>query len=339
MPVRNGERFLPAALQSLLQQDFGDWELILVNDGSTDRTESIAGSMEDPRIRILKNPGDPGIVNALNFGLQYCRGEYVARMDADDICLPYRLRMQCSRLDRDRALGLVCANVQSIDEEGRVISGPWWLPISPPVRWSLLWGNPVAHPTVMARRRVLTASYPAGHAEDYRLWTQLALTTEIRRINRVLLYYRLHSKSEMALYSNEHREAAAAACRSYARSRAGQEPADCHLELGDFASEGPNRSIRFTDASQWLRRLARSADGRSAPFAAASIIEDCRRRLQMANGGARLQALAALALFPPGMFFAWLFLLPVGAYAMQALRSKMMQSPWRQTEQSPCNAR
>lgn len=97
LAVYNGERYLSAAIESVLAQDFDDWELVIVDDGSTDATVSILDHLHDLRIRVLRTENQ-GLTKALNYGLRFCRGRLVARLDADDRCLPERLRVQAQFL-------------------------------------------------------------------------------------------------------------------------------------------------------------------------------------------------------------------------------------------------
>ncbi len=120
LPVYNGARFLRQAIDSVLSQTWKDFELLVVNDGSTDGTAAILESYSDPRIRILSNVQNIGLTLSLNKGLQSARGEYIARIDADDIALPIRLEKQVSYLDQHPEVGLVATGVKVIDERGHV---------------------------------------------------------------------------------------------------------------------------------------------------------------------------------------------------------------------------
>jgi glycosyltransferase involved in cell wall biosynthesis len=156
LPVRNEERHVTAAVESILQQSFDDFELIIVDDGSTDRTSEIVEALaaDDRRVRIIRLPGR-GLVEALNAGVAAATGVYVARMDADDVALRDRLARQVDELDRRPELGVLGTRVRYIDGEGNAI-GEWNVPVGPQlVRWTLAFETPIAHPTVMMRRAVL----------------------------------------------------------------------------------------------------------------------------------------------------------------------------------------
>src|SRR2546426_3494714 len=94
MPVYNGARFLANAMNSVLGQTFGNFELLAINDGSSDKTAEILASCRDPRLRIVDNGRNLGLIASLNKGLDLARGDYIARMDADDVCYPNRLAVQ-----------------------------------------------------------------------------------------------------------------------------------------------------------------------------------------------------------------------------------------------------
>jgi glycosyltransferase involved in cell wall biosynthesis len=197
MPVRNAEAFLDAAIASIRAQTHQALELIVVDDGSSDRTPEIlerhAG--EDPRLRCLTQ-GTIGIVAALNCGIGQAAGAYVARMDADDIARPDRLARQLDVLSRHPAAALVGSSYQVIDRRGRALRTVH-LPTAPDeIRARLATGNCIAHPTVLLRRQALDAVglYRAAfrHCEDYDLWLRLAERYELLGIDEPLLLYREH---------------------------------------------------------------------------------------------------------------------------------------------------
>ena len=102
MSVFNGDKYLSEALESILNQTFTNFEFLIINDGSNDRTEDILKSYDDVRIRIINNDNNMGLAKSLNKGLRIARGEYIARMDADDISLPTRLARQVEFLDKNK---------------------------------------------------------------------------------------------------------------------------------------------------------------------------------------------------------------------------------------------
>src|SRR5690606_26457619 len=123
MPVYNGERFLRQAVDSILQQDFQDFEFIIVDDGSKDHTWNILQdyARHDPRVILLRNDTNNGVLAARNRGLAVAQGEYLAVQDADDISLPQRFRLQVAYLDQHPQVSAIGSPAQRIDEHGRVL--------------------------------------------------------------------------------------------------------------------------------------------------------------------------------------------------------------------------
>jgi glycosyltransferase involved in cell wall biosynthesis len=198
MPVHNAGAYLAEALASLHRQTFSSYEVILVDDGSTDVSAEILNRAAhvDVRLRILSLPENRGIVNALNLGLEACRGEYVARMDADDIALPDRLKLQAAYMDAHPEVVVLSTGLAYIDAAGRSMARvrrP--LPVG-----SLLRANPLLHPTVMLRRGALQAaglSYRTEFvlAEDYYLWMEASAHGCLGRLDEVTVLYRVSPAS------------------------------------------------------------------------------------------------------------------------------------------------
>lgn len=197
MPVFNGEQYLGEAIASMLGQTFPDFELIIINDGSTDGTENIILSFEDPRIRYVKNEQNIKLIATLNRGLALCTGKYIARMDADDIALPHRLQTQFNFMEQNPAVGLCGSWIETLGAEQdrtvgfRTTHGEIFL--------EMLLSNHFNHPTAFIRREVLVRDqieYPNFlHAEDYAMWLSIASVSRIHILPEVLLRYRLHGNS------------------------------------------------------------------------------------------------------------------------------------------------
>lgn len=121
MPARDAARFIGPAVQSVLDQTYGDWELIVVDDGSKDETQRVLGGFADSRLRVVTQDATAGVSAARNAALRVARSEFVANLDADDVWLPGKLARQVAALDDDPALGFVYTESSSIDAEGHVI--------------------------------------------------------------------------------------------------------------------------------------------------------------------------------------------------------------------------
>lgn len=202
LPAFNCEKFIGQAIQSVLQQTFKDFELIIINDGSTDKTEFAIIGFDDPRIVYIKNPQNRGLIFSLNRAIDIAQGKYIARMDADDICKPERLAKQKDLLDQHEDLSMVACTIDLIDENGEN-AGVWQLDrktIDPEqIKKRLVRENCIAHPTVMIRTDILKEfKYTPGQVniEDYDLWLRLlSHGHRISKINEPLLLYRIHGSS------------------------------------------------------------------------------------------------------------------------------------------------
>jgi len=194
MPVHNAARFLKPAIESILSQSFKDFELNIVDDGSTDDSADIiaAYAEKDPRIRVLRLDVNRGIVQALNAGLALCRGEFVARMDADDVALPDRLADQVKKMTENPAIAALGGAVTYIDADGKELG----LIRRCNVHASPLAGSPLLHPTVILRRSLLSEHHLQYHeqyryAEDYFLWLELQPYGLLDALESVVIQYRI----------------------------------------------------------------------------------------------------------------------------------------------------
>jgi glycosyltransferase involved in cell wall biosynthesis len=197
LPVRDGERYVRDAVESVLAQTYDDFELVVVDDGSRDATPRILAGFADERLRVLRQ--DPaGLVAALGRGLAESSGELVARMDADDISLPTRLERQLAAL-ADERVGLAGCGVEEVDADGHSLRS-WLLPADDAaLRRRLLLRNPFAHGSVMVRREALKGAggYRSdyGANEDYDLWRRIAGDWRLAAVPEVLYRYREHENA------------------------------------------------------------------------------------------------------------------------------------------------
>ena len=201
MPVYNGSRYLRGAIESVLAQSFGDFELIVVDDGSTDGVRRVLREYErrDTRVRLFERP-HAGIVATLNFGLRQCRGEFVARMDGDDVALPNRLEAQVALLRREPGVAVVGGGYELVDAAGRLLRIEYPPTGDAALQELCLSGRtPICHPLATIRRSALTVAgdYDAGleMAEDLDLWLRLGEVGRLACVPEVVLKYRQHSGS------------------------------------------------------------------------------------------------------------------------------------------------
>ncbi len=208
MSVHNDLQYLRESIDSILYQTFGDFEFILIDDGSTDDSGSFLKNLSDPRVKLLVNPSNIGLTASLNIGLDLARGKYLARMDADDISEPLRLERQVGFLEAHPHIGIVGCSRHLIDEEGKSIAIAPALEDDLAIRWKCLMGNPFAHPTVMIRRQVLLDNalrYDRSFrtAQDYELWTRLLPCTQSANLPDPLVRYRLRNGISRASKSQQ----------------------------------------------------------------------------------------------------------------------------------------
>lgn len=202
LPAYNAAKYIEQTINSLLQQTFTNFELLIVDDGSTDNTISIINSFTDSRIRLIKNEHNLGLVNTLNKAAILCNGKYIARMDADDVALPQRLHLQKEFLDTHTNVAAVAGWVNFIDEDGTE-TGTWSLDrqtnTAGEIKKALVKENCIAHPTVMIRTEVLQKflySQKQQHIEDYDLWLRLTANGHaIEKVQQPVLNYRVHAAS------------------------------------------------------------------------------------------------------------------------------------------------
>ncbi|MGH7767494.1 MAG: glycosyltransferase family 2 protein [Candidatus Binatia bacterium] len=195
LPAYNAAAYVDEAVGSILGQTFRDFEFIIIDDGSTDATASILERYAalDGRIRLHRQENQ-GMIAALNRACRLARGEYVARMDADDVSLPRRLERQLEYIERRPQIGVVGTWIYNIDRNGSVIRA-WRPPTSPKVlAWTHFFGVCVSHPTVLMRRRVLEQLdfYRCGtaHIEDVDLWLRASAITGFGNVPEILFKYR-----------------------------------------------------------------------------------------------------------------------------------------------------
>lgn len=199
MPAYNAGKYIREAIISVLAQSCEDFELLIINDGSTDDTGRIVGLFDDPRV-ILINKEHGGIAAALNMGLRLAQAPYIARFDADDICLPQRLEKQLNFLEDHPDYVLVGSDAEYILENGDFLFSFQCIAHSnDEVQKNLYVYCPFIHSAVMYKREdvIKTGGYNA-HAhnfEDYLLWANLAKTGKLQNLREPLIKVRLNASS------------------------------------------------------------------------------------------------------------------------------------------------
>ena len=202
MPVYNAERYVAEAVESILSQTFRDFEFLIIDDGSTDRSLEILRKYQKRDSRIcLSSRANTGIVGALNEMLAIARGEFVARMDADDIAMPERFEVQFNAFEVRADMVALGTAVRFVDPGGRCLLEPAAKLGHTQIDDAILNGetHALVHPSLMCRTSALReiGGYDSSlaPAEDIDVYLRLAEVGQIANISRVLLHYRLHEQS------------------------------------------------------------------------------------------------------------------------------------------------
>jgi glycosyltransferase involved in cell wall biosynthesis len=195
MSVYNGETYLREAIDSVLHQSYSNFEFIIINDGSSDKSLPIIKSYTDNRIILIDNDGNKGLIYSLNKGLEIAKGAYIARMDADDVCLPERFDLQVNQfLNNPKAMIIGSDYYLLTENKLRYIKN---INDSDYQKAVLLFAPCFCHPTVMMKNifneKSIYYNQNFIHAEDYKLWTDLYAFGDYLNINKPLLKYRNHS--------------------------------------------------------------------------------------------------------------------------------------------------
>lgn len=234
MPVFNGGKYLSVAIDSVLAQTYGDFEFLILNDGSTDETPHILReyARRDSRLRVTSR-GNKGLVASLNELLGQARGQFVARMDADDISLPERFIRQIHFLEDRQDVVCVGGNVEVIDDRGRTLTVWKYFESDEQIQERQLTGHAgVCHGTSMMRREALVGigGYDARYslAEDLDVSLRLSEVGKLANLDEVIYKFRLHNKSVSGQAALAQHEAARSACERAWKRRGIQ---------GEFKSE------------------------------------------------------------------------------------------------------
>ena len=198
MSIYNGEKYLNEAIDSILRQTFKDFEFLIINDGSADKTGEILKSYNDPRIKIINNDKNIGLTKSLNKGLKIAKGEYIARQDADDISMPERLKEEVAFLEINKDYAVVGTFVKILNENTR-ITRCWDRPTNDiEIRELLRKDNCIVHGSAMIRGICLhdVGFYDKSmvRSQDYDLWLKLSEMYFLANIPKYLYIRREHSE-------------------------------------------------------------------------------------------------------------------------------------------------
>jgi glycosyltransferase involved in cell wall biosynthesis len=262
MTVHNGLPYVQEAVDSVLEQDFGDFELVVVDDGSTDGTAEILAGRGDARLRLVRQPHQ-GRVAALNHALRLARGRYIANLDADDVALPGRLALPVRFLEEHSDVAVVGAAVQPYvgPAAGR---RPRRLPRSDQaIRWSFLFLNPIFHSSATYQASAVAAvgGYLTAPGADADLWLRLGRRHRLANLGVPLAAKRLHPGQHFAATNRGRRLAAHATWRWRAAHELRFPPLLRPLAYA-AATAGAARSLVHIGRLGWAGRRRR---GRARP--------------------------------------------------------------------------
>lgn len=260
MAVYNGEKYLREAIGSILSQTFSDFEFIIIDDGSTDKTAEIIQSSKDPRIVYVSNDTNKGLSYSLNRGLDLAKGEFVARMDADDMSLPERLERQVDFMKQHPDIAVCGSFVKTFGENRKEFVHTYWTS-SEDLRASLLWNTSLAHPSVIMRISALNVHhlhYDENdlHFEDYALWVKMAKYANIANLPEVLLLYRMHTKSVSSSNTSRQKEGASSV-RRVQLEKLGLNPRDEDMRIHNSLRPNDGESVMdfLNKEENWLLKI------------------------------------------------------------------------------------
>lgn len=207
MSVYNGLPYLKEAVDSVLHQTYKNFEFIIVDDASKDKTWQYLKSLNDKRIKLIKNPKNLGLARSLNIALSKAKGEFIARMDADDISLSQRLEIQMSFMSKNPSIALCGTWVDLVDKSGEIIGEKKYPTKDITIKKLLAWQPSIIHPTFMATKEFY--SHLKGYnprfdlAEDYELMMRAKNKFKMANLPIKLLKWRLWDKRRSRLEINK----------------------------------------------------------------------------------------------------------------------------------------
>ncbi|MEM6884733.1 MAG: glycosyltransferase [Verrucomicrobiota bacterium] len=199
MPAYQAAPYIEACVSSVLEQSYTKFELIIINDGSTDQTDTILKKIDDPRLRLVSSDKNKGYTHRLREALAMAKGKYIARLDADDRCHRDRLESQVRAFEQDENLVLCGSSCRLIDGQGKIIGEKHHPTDERLIQWVMLLDNPLQHPSVMIRKSVLDdrgINFNPDYepTEDFKLWSDLSRTGKVVNLSDLLIDYRIHAE-------------------------------------------------------------------------------------------------------------------------------------------------
>ncbi len=204
LPVYNAEQYVKDTIKSILVQSYQNFELIIINDGSTDNSEEYIVQFKDTRIKYIKNEKNLKLIQTLNLGLRLAKGKYIARIDADDIALPNRFEKQIDFLENNLEYGIVGSFAETFGSKKEKLT---FVQEDLEIRFALLTHNPFVHSSVMIRNQILIKnklSFDLNqlHVEDYDLWIKILKYSKGKILPDSLIKYRIHESQISVVHNN-----------------------------------------------------------------------------------------------------------------------------------------
>lgn len=301
MSVYNGETYLKEAIESVMNQTFKNWELIVINDCSTDSTAEILAdcASKDERIKVHPNEVNLKLPTSLNKAVSLSQGKYIARMDADDICLPERLEKQYKFMEENNDVALSSCRFMTVKNGVYMSGGAGGRCDNEALRAMLLVGNPILHPGVIAKAEVMKKfNYDTTLTctEDLELWTRMAIENQkIEILDECLMIYRLHDKQiTSTTLERQHTEVLRIQEKYY-----GALLEKMDEKMQEFYISGvyfiENADInKFLEYSKWLRSVAKNFGKCNIDYALLETLAEYKR-----HGVSKADILKAMLKFNP----------------------------------------
>jgi glycosyltransferase involved in cell wall biosynthesis len=267
MPVFNADKYLKATIESILNQSYENFELILINDGSTDNSETIIRSFTDNRIKLLNNQGNKGLIYSLNKAFSISEGKYIARMDSDDLAHKDRIKIQVEYLENNIDVGIVSSNAIMFSDRYPIIKKSTnYNKDNDAIKCELLFRNRIIHPSVMLRSSIVKTGfqdiYNPKHlmCEDFGLWQLLISKYKFFVIQDNLVRYRM-TNSSITTKSRNKIEALYEAQKEIFKQGLeiigitfDKKELDIHTELS-MISKIQNYKYSLNEKEEWLRKI------------------------------------------------------------------------------------
>lgn len=287
MSVYNGEDYLSEAIESVLGQTFKSFELIIINDCSTDGTAEILKSYaeRDERVKVHTNEVNLRLPASLNKAMTLAQGKYIARMDADDICLENRLEVQYDFMEKNPHVALSSCRFMTLKNGAYASGGCGGRGSNEDIKALLLVTNPILHPGIIARAEIIKAlGYDKSFTctEDLELWTRFVMSGyNVEIIPEYLMIYRLHDKQITGTtLERQHKEVVAIQKRYYAEllEAMDEEKEDFYIH-GIYFRENTD-SNKFREFYKWLKKVnskTKKINGDSLKYAMLEILAEYKR--------------------------------------------------------------